>query len=937
MRICRTLSISILTALLAAGTLTFADADARSVSYDLNIPSEDLTAALQSFAIASHHKLLYKAELTTGKMSRALKGHFTAQEAMEALLSGTGLSYEITGSSVVLIKDQPNGKTSELREEGTAPSPPRAAPQSSGGQPILLAQADQGKSTSDVPVDKSEDKSKKDKTEGLSEIVVTGTLIHNVAPITPVMTITQSDLIEQGYTTLADAIFDLPQNFQGAGTSPSSNAFNGAGGSLAAYNLTYASGVNLRGLGGSATLVLLNGRRLAQTAYGNTVDISQIPVSAIDRVEILTDGASALYGSDAVAGVVNIITKREFSGFEIDGRSTGISHGKTPDYGADIVGGYSWGSGGLVAGADYQKDNPLFARNRSFTILPDPWALSPQDQAEHLYLSVNQAFTDRLKFSMDTLVTHRDLEAQVNNFDLASTSLRSAKVDQYNVSPQLDYTFLPSWTASLIGQWSKERDLSEIFYPPPLASHSQTVPIDYQVSSLEPRVDGKLFDLPGGGVRVALGGLWREEKLDYSKFQGVPGGETFRGGFEPSRRVASTYGELLVPIVGRDNAIPFVQELRIDMSGRYDHYSDFGGTTNPKVGISWSPVSDLKVHGSYAKSFQAPTLYDLSTAGELDAFVAPFADSNSSTGSSLGLADVSVGNPNLQPETAKTFNVGFTYQPEFAPGLKLDASYFSIDFNNEITYLYGQFCGNAVFCTLQDQAALGSLFQKNPTLAEINSILNNPAYILTNYAGGHYTPAPYVPSDITAIANIGVENAASTRVRGVDFAPRYVGPDTQYGRFRADLDASYFLEYKERVTSGSPSLDIDNTTSNPLRFRAKSNVGWEYRGWAANARVNFANAYKNTLDTSCPSGCTISSWTTVDMGLSYAVPNAADASWLRGIRLAIVATNIFDRAPPFVSTGNTTENFGYDAVNASPLMRSISITFAKRWGAEASQ
>src|SRR6202795_3072629 len=103
--VCRILAISVCIALLAAGTLTFADADASSISYDLNIPSEDLTAALQSFAIASHHKLLYRAELTAGKTSRALKGRFTAQEAIEALLSETGLTFEITGSSVVLIKD----------------------------------------------------------------------------------------------------------------------------------------------------------------------------------------------------------------------------------------------------------------------------------------------------------------------------------------------------------------------------------------------------------------------------------------------------------------------------------------------------------------------------------------------------------------------------------------------------------------------------------------------------------------------------------------------------------------------------------------------------------------------------------------------------------------------------------------------------------------
>src|SRR6202041_1459833 len=136
--------ISVCITLLAAGTPTFADADAGSISYDLNIPSEDLTAALQSFAIASHHKLLYKAELTAGKISRALKGHFTAQEAMEALLSGTGLSYETTGSSVVLIKDQSAGKTSEFREEDS-PASPRASPPSSVKQPLVLAQVDQGR------------------------------------------------------------------------------------------------------------------------------------------------------------------------------------------------------------------------------------------------------------------------------------------------------------------------------------------------------------------------------------------------------------------------------------------------------------------------------------------------------------------------------------------------------------------------------------------------------------------------------------------------------------------------------------------------------------------------------------------------------------------------------------------------------------------------
>src|ERR1700722_3761168 len=116
---CRTVLIGLCSTALAVGTLAAADVDAHSVSYDLDIPAESLTAALQTFAIASHHKLLYKADLTTGKTSRALKGNFTAEEAIQLLLTGTGLTYEITGSSVVLIKPM-------SRESSQAADSPRS-------------------------------------------------------------------------------------------------------------------------------------------------------------------------------------------------------------------------------------------------------------------------------------------------------------------------------------------------------------------------------------------------------------------------------------------------------------------------------------------------------------------------------------------------------------------------------------------------------------------------------------------------------------------------------------------------------------------------------------------------------------------------------------------------------------------------------------------
>ncbi len=469
-----------------------------------DLPTQPLAESLKAVGAKANLNVMVSPPLVDGKQAPPLKANVSATDALAQLLKGSGLDYHFINDQTVVIREKaaPAAKdppTGQITNPDSQNSTKEGGKNSS--QDFRVAQVDQAPAGPQVEQARPRD-SEKAKDDGLSEIVVTGTLIRNVAPITPVMTITQADLIDQGYTNLAQAIFDLPQNFQGAGTSPSSNIATAFGGPAAAQNSTFASGVNLRGLGGNATLVLLNGRRLAPTALGGTVDIAQIPVSAIDRVEILTDGASALYGSDAVAGVVNIITKREYSGVEIGGRATGISKGKTPDYGADIAGGYSWGSGGFVASADYQKDNALYARNRSFTnALPDPWALSPQDQAEHLYLSVNQEFTGQLKFSMDALFTHRDYDV-LNNLHVSVPPYTNyGKVDQYNLSPELDYAISRNWTATLIGQWSKEHD--DTFNTD--VGYGLTNPIDYEVISLEPRIDGKLFDLPGGAVRAALG------------------------------------------------------------------------------------------------------------------------------------------------------------------------------------------------------------------------------------------------------------------------------------------------------------------------------------------------------------------------------------------------------------------------------------------------
>jgi outer membrane receptor protein involved in Fe transport len=453
-----------------------------------------------------------------------------------------------------------------------------------------------------------------------------------------------------------------------------------------------------------------------------------------------------------------------------------------------------------------------------------------------------------------------------------------------------------------------------------------TYPITYQVAYVEPRLEGRLWNLPGGALSLAVGGQARQEKFEYSQSALIGNLPPKGGTADLSRHVASAYLELMVPIVGKENAIPWAREIRIDLAGRYDHYSDFGSSANPKAGISWAPIDSLKFHGTYAKSFQAPTLHDLSTIGQ-SAIVSPYADPRSPTGSSLGLYTF-IANPSLQPETAKSFDLGLTFEPMFLNGLKVDASYFSIDFNNQIVSLFSEGFCPTLGCSVQEQTELGSNFNANPSQSGLNGLLNNPRIAILNYAGGNFAPAPYSPTDIKAIITMGSVNAASTRVRGIDLTPQYSDIQTSIGKFNVDLDASYFLRYFQAVTTNAPTRSIDNTLFNPLRFRAKANVGWQSKGWAANVRANYANAYSNPGDPSCPGGCPISSWTTVDLAFSYTVPK--EFTLLSDARFSLSVSNVFDRKPPAVAYPGFL--YGYDPVNASPLLRAIAITFSKRWG-----
>jgi iron complex outermembrane recepter protein len=150
----------------------------------------------------------------------------------------------------------------------------------------------------------------------LETIVVTGSRIKqaNLESSSPVTQVTAADIEAQGVTRIEDLINQLPQAF----AAQNATVANGASGTAT---------VNLRGLGSSRTLVLVDGRRMPYGGVSQSAaDLNQIPSQLIERVEILTGGASAIYGSDAIAGVVNFITKKNFEGVEVSGQYSFYQH-----------------------------------------------------------------------------------------------------------------------------------------------------------------------------------------------------------------------------------------------------------------------------------------------------------------------------------------------------------------------------------------------------------------------------------------------------------------------------------------------------------------------------------------------------------------------------------------------------------------------------------
>lgn len=196
--------------------------------------------------------------------------------------------------------------------------------------------------------------------EQAGEVVVTGSRIRGIAPIgAPVVGVARDDIESAGVISTAQLLQQVPQVFN---LGVSENSRGQAGG---AGNITYGSSVNIRGIGPFATLVLINGHRaVGQGTTSAAVDPSIIPMLMLERVEIVADGASAIYGSDAIAGVANLILRRNEKGVQaFINAGSGDSYN---EYSAGAVWGSRWTGGGVTVGFERNYRSGLSGRDRDF-------------------------------------------------------------------------------------------------------------------------------------------------------------------------------------------------------------------------------------------------------------------------------------------------------------------------------------------------------------------------------------------------------------------------------------------------------------------------------------------------------------------------------------------------------------------------------------------
>lgn len=800
-------------------------------------------------------------------------------------------------------------------------------------------------------------------------VEITGSAIKrvNAEGPAPVEVVTRRDIARTGATTVNELIRSLPTIDVFDQGELASNSPAGSG----------TANVAMRGLSSSNLLVLLNGRRLPVNAIydssgaGAAVDINTIPVSAIERIEILKDGGSAIYGADAVAGVVNVITKTDYQGIEARAGFGVSSEGDGKETQAGLV--YGFGDltkdrFNVLVGLDYFKRDPIYRADReltrsvdfrrfgardgrssfspfgnvvdpnsgaavgltyrpcppdqlgangicrydfnaslltayngadrlsgivlgSFQItpdirgfaevmlsrtkdhfeahpVPDYFVMPIIDEAQRPYeilnadgTGTNQIYiagrfmqggpriTDR---KSDLVSTAVGVEGATGGFDWKVTAgYGRSKV----TNSDRNYYDLDAWLAAtsggLLDPTSGNNDPAFVESLKVTPSRVGKAEIGY----VNAQIGGDAFSLPAGPVRWAAGVSFNRETLqdtpDELTQAGNVVGSIQQSAVDASRNFQGVFGELQIPIL---------KTLEGQLAVRYDRYPN-ASQTSPKVALKWTPVPQFAVRGSYTESFRAPVLKQLYGAQEQGAITVTDAEDCTRLGVALNpdgtclvnAFQVNGSNPNLTPETGKTYNLGFVF--EAGQNFNASLDFWRIHKEDDIS--------SPTVSTAIEQG----LFTREG--ARIN--------IFTN-----------------------LQNIAERQNSGVDLDARLRFPGTTVGNLTFRNLLTYYHEQKSRLSANDDWNDYNGTYALP-RWRNTFQATSEFGPWAVTGAIRTVGGFWDTDEPFPIAEGTrkVGTHEELDLQVQY--------TGLKGWTLNGGIKNVLDRVPPFSQT-NATNN-----------------------------
>ncbi|QSX36361.1 TonB-dependent receptor [Shewanella sedimentimangrovi] len=820
----------------------------------------------------------------------------------------------------------------------------------------------------------------------VERIEVTGSRIKrtDIEGPSPIQSISKDDIANMGFDNLQQLLERMPANGAGAFSTRGNSQDSTANGSAS---------ISLRGLGPDATLVLINGRRVAISSFAENVsnsfvDINNIPVSAIERIDILKDGASAIYGSDAIAGVVNIILKKDIEGLEINlgyGEASGTNYDEKT---ASLVWGTKSDKGSASIIVDYFKNSTLgadelgrfgtanqspyggedFRSSRGFpgyfyvdgvkTIDPScppenatssgsclfdygPYNLViPQAERVGAIGQFEYHFSDDVTGFMELAAQHntskaggaatpldedagltvpgshpnnpfgmdidigrfRPVDAGPRRWDIESDTMRmvlglrgTLNDWDWEVSAQKGRQKQVQ-TGDRSQGWVRvdylQREIDAGRYNPFGGTFNSPEVIDAITTSLvrqgksvmtayEASITGQAFTLADRDVMMAAGVEYREEEIS-----DVPD-EQFQQGLIFGTEAVSAAADRNQWAAYMEFSIPVTDNFELQLAGRHDHYSDFGSTTNPKVAFQWGISDDITARGSWSTGFRAPSLAQIGLGpSEESGFFIDTArcETDGVDCEALDYNTVFTGNPDLEPEESKTWNLGVIWAPSQRMDVGFD--YFNITQDHKI-----------------DRENLDSILQVD--CYDQNSTVCTR---LAPQPGQTLGPIDQIHSTFV--------NLSSQEVQGVDVSAHYGLELDNYGDLKFGLEWSYLINFDKDDRDWTGEYKFP-------RYRWLATSNWTMDNFSANLNISYIGEFEDTpdidfdgiLDFDVYQSRMVDAQVLVDVSGSYRFNDTV--KWTVGVN------NLLDEEPPFAIGDGNNDLYGYVQSVHNPMGRYI--------------